>query len=250
MPPVTNAVVLPTIYGNVIVNRHDINQTLYLLQTGAAIDQREIDIISQLVEPGTIAIDIGACFGIWTLAFAQRAAQVYSFEAQRLIYNCLCGTLALNSIENVEARNYAIGGKWGTIQVPRYNYHESLQFGCVYLRDRTTQGDMKQEPNGSETVSLLTLDGINLSNVSMIKIDVEGMELEVLEGAKDTIERNRPAMYIETILVPRADVEKILTPFGYIFTGNSDNLLALPAEKYTLETQEDGKTLIRKKEPS
>jgi len=250
MPPVTNAIVLPTIYGNVIVNRHDINQTQFLATRGTAIDQEEINIISQLVEPGMVAVDVGACFGIWTLAFAQRAKFVHTFEAQRLICNCICGTLALNSIENVFVYNMAVGASSGKIDVPRYDYNKPLQVGCVYLCPRTKHGDMLSDPLGSESVLLANLDTFQLPQVDMIKIDVEGMELDVLQGARETLERTRPVLYVETILTDREQVKKYLSPMGYIFTGNEDNLLALPQEKYALEPRDDGKTIITKKELS
>jgi FkbM family methyltransferase len=246
MSPVTNAIVLPTIYGQVIVNRHDVNQTLYLLQTGAAIDHQEIEVISQLVEPGTAAIDVGACFGLWTLAFAQRAAAVYSFEAQRHLYNCICGTLALNSLDHVYPFNIAIGVSDGKISVPQYDYSQNFQFGCVYLCPRTTQGDMP-DSIGSEQIGLLALDSIQFPTVSVIKIDVEGMELEVLQGAVHLIERDRPVLYIETVVLRRELFEKFLEPFGYLFTGNTDNMLALPAEKYSLESLEGGKIQISRR---
>ena len=248
MPPVTvtNAIVFPTVYGQVIVNRHDLNQTLHLLQTGAAIDYPEIDIVSQLVEPGMVAVDVGACFGLWTLAFAKNAAAVYTFEAQRLLYNCICGSLALNSIENVFVYNAAIGATNGTIDVPRYDYHGQLQFGCVHLCPRKDHGEMLQEPKGSESVPLIALDVLGLPQIDVMKVDVEGMELDVLKGAKQLIEKSRPALYVEIILTDRQAVVDFLEPMGYVFTGNTDNLLALPKEKYTLTPREDGKTLITK----
>lgn len=243
MPPVTNAIVLPTIYGNVIVNRHDINQTLYLVRTGAAIDYPEIALITQMVEPGTAVIDVGACFGLWTLAFAQRARVVYTFEAQRIVCNCICGSLALNSVENVFVYNVAVGRENGQIDVPKHDYHQELQVGCVYLGPRTEHGDMP-EPLGAETVPLVTLDKFQIPEVGLIKIDVEGMELDVLIGAKETIVRTRPILYVETILTDRKKVEEFLEPLDYVFTGNEANLLAMPKEKYSLAPSGDGKTII------
>lgn len=239
-------IILPTVYGNMLVNRFDGNQTTQLLTTGHAIDFPEIDIVKQFIEPGTNAVDIGTCFGCWTLAFSKKAAKVYSFEAQRIVYNQLCGSLALNAIENVFAYNVAVGSKSGILDVPKYSYYAPLEFGCVYFCPRTVQGEMKQEVQPStETVNLVTLDSYNLTNVSVIKIDVEGMEVDVLEGAKKTIETNRPVLCVEMFMVAR-EIFETLSAQNYIFLDNQSNTIALPAEKFAIETAEDKSVTIKK----
>ena len=229
-----------------VVNRFDINQTLSFSQRCAAIDNQEIDAIVPLIEPGTVAVDIGTCFGAWTLEFAKRAGAVYSFEAQRYLYNCLCGSLAMNCIEHVFPYNVAVGATTGVLQVPRYDLGKPLQYGCVYLCDKTNHGQNTQDPIGYEPVRLVTLDSFNLSNISLIKIDVEGMEIDVLRGATETIKNNRPALYIEMILNDAATLKEFIESVDYVYTDNGANMLALPKEKYTLTLRPDQKTLITK----
>lgn len=244
----THSIILPTIYGQIIVNRYDGNQTQYLLRTGKAIDHDEIANTVQLIEPGTDAVDIGTCFGIWTLAFSQRARKVYSFEAQRILYNQLCGTLALNGIENVFTENAVVGAKHDLIDAPKYDYNGYLEFGCVYFCPQTKQGRMAQEVQAStEKVRVVPLDAYNLSNIGLIKIDVEGMELEVLNGARKTIQDNRPILHIEIFMLDRALLTAYMDEMNYGSFDNTENMIAFPNERYSVELLEDGKRKMSKK---
>ncbi len=81
-------IVLPTVYGNMLVNKFDVNQTGALLQTGKAIDFEKVDFASQVCEnapEGAVALDIGANFGTYSLAMARtlskKGGKVHSFEA-------------------------------------------------------------------------------------------------------------------------------------------------------------------------
>jgi FkbM family methyltransferase len=244
----THSVVLPTIYGQMIVNRYDGNQTQHLLRTGRAIDHDEIMSVAQLIDPGMDAVDIGTCFGAWTLAFSQRARKVYSFEPQRLIYNQLCGSLALNGIENVRTYNVAVGAETAILNVPKYNYNDYLEFGCVYFCPKTKQGRMAQEVQPSEeTVYQVPLDIFKLENIGLMKIDTEGMELEVLAGAKETIERNRPILHLEIFMLDRAKLDEYLKNWNYISFDNSGDMLAAPREKFALSKNEAGTFVITRK---
>jgi hypothetical protein len=74
----------------------------------------------------------------------------------------------------------------GTIRVPTLDYAQAENFGGVTLGG--TQGD---------EVEMVTLDGLNLPRLRLLKVDVEGMESEVVAGARATIGRLQPALYIE-----------------------------------------------------
>lgn len=235
-------VVLPTEYGLMLVNRHDLNQTQYFLQTGRAVDDVDIKGISQVIEPGSIAIDAGACFGAWTLQFARRAARVYSFEAQRIVYQQLCGSIALNGLENVFAYNVALSSlSEQTIDVPKYDYNKTLQVGGVFFckpGKHMYPGQETQPP--TETVKTARIDDYHLTNVSLIKIDVEGMELEVLEGAMETIKSSRPCLYIETLLLDDNKILESLRDLDYDFVDrNKQDVFCLPKEKWNARRNDD-----------
>jgi FkbM family methyltransferase len=150
----------------------------------------EVMFLSQLIHPGMTILDVGANIGLLTLPFARLvrpAGRVIAFEPQRIIYQMLCGNLALNAIDNVVAHNSAVGRQAGSITVPPIDYTQPGNFGGVSV-GTSAEG---------ETAPLLTIDSLALPKCDFMKIDVEGMELDVLEGASNTLQRFRPRLYLE-----------------------------------------------------
>jgi FkbM family methyltransferase len=204
---------------------------------GRALDQYgeisrgEIRFLAQLIGPGMTIVEVGANIGILTLPFARLVrpeGRVIAFEPQRIVYQMLCGNLALNAIGNVIAHNAAAGRAVGSITVPRIDYTQPGNFGGVSVSDVVP----------GETVPLVTIDSLGLTRCDFMKIDVEGMEREVLEGAADTLQRFRPRLYVENDRADRsaALIEQLMaldyrlywhTPFLYDtdnFFGNQENI--------------------------
>src|SRR5215472_8442470 len=74
------------------------------------------------------AIDVGANVGTHALAFARAVGSlgaVHAFEPQRIIFNMLCGSIALNS----HCYNMAVGDRQGSIEIPQFDYSKPLSFG-------------------------------------------------------------------------------------------------------------------------
>lgn len=144
-------------------------------------------VMARLTQPGDTVVDVGANLGTVTLPLARRVGpegRVYSFEPQRQVFQCLCATLALNGIGNVQAWPLAVGAEPG---VARIAPPASANLGAARLVN-DGQG---------ETVRVVTLDSLQLQACALIKVDVEGMEYDVLRGSADTIGRARPAIYAE-----------------------------------------------------
>src|SRR5262249_28338799 len=140
--------------------------------------------------PGMTVVEVGANIGLLTVPFARLVApggKVIAFEPQRIVHQILCGNLALNALTNVFAQNSAIGSECGCITVPPIDYAQTGNFGGVSLRGR----------NEGESIPLLTIDSLSLDRCDFMKIDVEGMELDVLRGAARTLARFRPILYLE-----------------------------------------------------
>ena len=94
--------------------------------------------------------------------------------------------MALNSITNVECRCEAVGEKAGKIRVPPLDYSQESNISGLALG-----GDRGEE------VPVITIDSLNLLRCDFLKIDVEGMELAVLRGARRTNGERRPILYLD-----------------------------------------------------
>ena len=110
------------------------------------------------------------------------------------MHQILCANVALNGLENVRARHAALGAEPGQSIVPGIDYEKGGNSGGLEL------GKYEQ----GERVAVETIDALNLKACHFIKIDVEGMENEVLDGAADTLARHQPVRYVENARRERA----------------------------------------------
>jgi FkbM family methyltransferase len=150
----------------------------------------EIELFRRYLRPGMVAVDVGANIGTHTICFAQAVGpggRVLAFEPQGMLHQVLCGNAALNDCRNVIAEHKALGARSGRVVVPWLDYAQQGNFGALTL-GAWTQGD---------TVPLASLDSYALDACHLIKIDVEGMERDVLQGARSTIARHQPLLYVE-----------------------------------------------------
>jgi FkbM family methyltransferase len=150
----------------------------------------EVDLFRQLLQPGMVVLDIGANIGAHTLYFASAVGQrgrVIAYEPQRVIHQMLCANLALNSVTNVQTLHAGAGRERGITRVPFLDYSKDNNFGRISLG----------ADGASERVDVIPVDALELERCHFMKIDVEGMEGEVVAGATSTIARLRPPLYIE-----------------------------------------------------
>ena len=213
----------------------------------------EMDLMGQVIFPGMAVVEAGANVGAHTVFLAQAVRPggfVVAFEPQRIVFQTLCANLALNNITNVDARQAAVGDAVGTVLVPTLDFGREFNFGGVSLG----------EYEFGEPVPVVTLDSLKLSRCDVIKIDVEGMEKAVLDGACETLARFQPVLYVENDRKDKApDLIRTIDQLGYTmhwhlpplfttdnFTGNqvnvfdnirSHNMLCLPKgnRNYNLE---------------
>jgi len=186
--------VCSTAYGPCIVNINDKYVCKALIAAGAWCPH-ELALLQQLVPVDGVIIEAGANYGAHTLAFARfvgNTGRVYAFEPQRIVFQALCGSVALNGLSNVIVRNSAVGGEAGAIDVPVLDYTAIENFGGVSLTLSGHEGRSR-----FEQVPVETIDGLSLSACNLIKADVEGMELDVIKGGLATIRRCRPILYLE-----------------------------------------------------
>jgi FkbM family methyltransferase len=195
-------------YGQMIYNVHDryVGRSLELY---GEFSEGEVEVFRQLVAPGDLVLDIGANIGAHTVFFAGAVGPsgvVLAFEPQRIIYQTLCGNMALNSIQNAYCFHAAVGAAPGHIVVPQLDFNRSNNFGGLEL-GAFTEGDR---------VQIQTIDGLRLGRCKFIKVDVEGMELEVLRGCVQTIERLKPVIYVENDRPEKSDaLVRFIHSLGY-----------------------------------
>jgi FkbM family methyltransferase len=150
----------------------------------------EAEAFRRLVRAGDAVVEAGANIGAHTVLLARLAGRdgaVLAFEPQRVLYQTLCANLALNNVANVMAERCGLGNRQQTLHVPALDYGSKHNFGGVSL-DLVEAG---------EPVAVRRLDSYNLQRCDFIKVDVEGMEQQFLEGASNTVHALRPAMYVE-----------------------------------------------------
>jgi FkbM family methyltransferase len=217
-----NFVTVDSIHGKFILNRHDIYQFKPLRNTQVPHIQDEISKILDIIRilpDNAVIIDGGANIGLVSIPVAKAIkGNVYSFEPQQPIYYCLCGSIALNQLENVTAYNCALGAIAGVIGTPDINYSESKDFGDVVLED-----------NGKNDVVVTTIDALNFPRLDFLKLDVEKMEMQALTGGINTIKRFKPWCWVEYI---RSDLKELTTFFvdlGYtVYYADDANIVASP----------------------
>jgi FkbM family methyltransferase len=176
-------------WGPMLYNRHDTYIGRSIAKYGEY-SWGEQDLFGQLLKPGAVIVEAGANIGAHTVPLARLAGPqgaVLAFEPERFNFQTLCANVALNNCTNVWTLQQALGAANGMIHVPAVDPTRPGNFGGVEL----------QASGGADMVPMRTIDSLQLAACNMLKIDVEGMELEALKGARETILRHRPLLYVE-----------------------------------------------------
>jgi FkbM family methyltransferase len=170
----------------------------------------EMELLRQLCVPGNVVIEVGANIGAHTVGLARQVGsqgRVLAFEPQRLVFQTLCANVALNSLENVDCFWAAVGSKDGVAIVPELSPRQEVNFGGVTLLG--VQAGLN--------VRCLTLDRfIALHHLNLIKIDVEGMEADVLRGGEQVLNKFKPILYVENDRIDKSEeLIRLIAGFGY-----------------------------------
>jgi len=139
---------------------------------------------------GLVVYDIGAFHGILTMFFASRCSQVISYEPNDVNYARLIENITLNDLTNVHVRKFGVGSQLGSGTL-------------VYAPEMAGGGSLHPNATGSlsQNIDITMLDhdipAFGLPAPDLIKIDIEGWELEALEGARETLNAYYPALFLE-----------------------------------------------------
>ena len=191
---------------------------------------------------GLVAVDCGANLGVHTVEWAKHMTDwgsVLAFEAQERIYYALAGNIAINNCFNARAINAAVSNRSGTMKIPQPNYLANASFGSLELKKIQRTEFIGQVIDYSEDkmvdVPMVHLDGLNFPRLDLLKIDVEGMELDVIEGAAKCITEKRPIMLVEALKSDADALRARLEGFGYTVYPVGINFIAFHKDDQCME---------------
>ena len=147
---------------------------------------------------GLVVYDVGAFHGLLTLFFSRHAKRVICYEPNSKNHSRLVENLRLNGIQNVTVRKLGVNSQSGTCTM---TWNPLAPGGSTADCGLTTQIAHSNVAADSEAIQLTTLDEEicdgDLPAPDLIKIDVEGLELEALRGAQRTLATYSPALFLE-----------------------------------------------------
>lgn len=199
-------------HGYVLYNRNDTVIGRSIEMYGEYFES-EVDVFRRFLSPGDVALDIGANIGTHTLALARIVGPqgfVFAFEPQRLVFQTLCANIALNALTNVHCVNSAVGATAGRVHISDPDPGSPNNFGGAAL-------GMVSVASGGTPIEQVVLDHfVDVRQLKLVKIDVEGMEAEVLRGARRTLARFAPILYVENDKVEKSqELLELLGELGY-----------------------------------
>ena len=168
----------------------------------------ELKLISSLVTKNQVSIDIGANLGLFTYFMSKASKHVYAFEPNPYPLENLKHLVD----KNVTIIPIALGNTNGPTEIRIPHHANGWSSNGASLAPKT------EESGKFISIQSRKLDSLNLENIGLIKIDVEGFEIEVLKGARETLLKNKPAMIIENESVHTKDTNQlfmIMDDLGY-----------------------------------
>lgn len=212
----------------------------------------EIATLMHRLRGGGMLLDIGANIGTFCIPVARATdCEVHAFDAQRLVSQLLAGNFALNGVASGHVHHVVLGapGHAQRVRMALPNYACNGNFGAFSTQEdlyRTVSSTRMQDSGETEDVPVRTLDSYGLEDVFLVKLDVEGAELQVLQGAIETLrESNFPPLIFEAWRDDwwSDDREQLLAfvrELGYEVTRMDENYFAqhvsTPAEEQVIVT--------------
>jgi FkbM family methyltransferase len=158
-------------------------------------EQREIALLKTLVEPGMTIADIGANVGFYAVqmgSWVGASGRILAFEPDPFTFSILRRRTSAATPKNIDAQQFAVGDARGTATL----------YCSAYNRADNRVGQRHDEPNVEAIeIQVRTLDEYlaerGIAGVDAMKIDVQGLEANVLRGARQTIERGVRWIWLE-----------------------------------------------------
>ncbi|WP_040976969.1 FkbM family methyltransferase [Necropsobacter massiliensis] len=163
----------------------------------------EVQFFHKILTESSNVIEVGSNIGMHTIPIAKKATQgkIFCFEPQRIIFQLLCSNLMLNQLSHVYTYQQGVSHKNEQIEIATSDYNTPWNYGSFSLNQGfNTEGNFQGVIN-KEKIQIITLDSHpeiqQLTHLALLKIDAEGFDLNVLKGAKQTIQTHQPVIFIE-----------------------------------------------------
>ena len=145
----------------------------------------DMGFVLHYVDKNSYFLDVGANVGCYSLLAASKGADVFSFEPDKTSISALNLNKFVNGFDNITVINKAVGSKIGTVK-----FSEKLDTVNHVLQDLDSNGTI---------VPMVSIDSIELDDRPIVmKIDVEGYEEHVLDGAMNYLENSVSVVIVET----------------------------------------------------
>ena len=178
----------------------------------AHIDEKfETEIKSWFNVHGGAFIDIGANIGRYSIGLAENFNEVYAFEPVKETYRTLEKNIQLNGIKNVVALQI---GLWSRVDEKEINIGLNSGKSSILLSLPYSHIQKIKVDTGDNIV-----EALEIRNVSLVKIDAEGAEVEILYGIKELLHRESPRIIVEVKSMNHKNVLDILKKIGYTLIG-------------------------------
>lgn len=192
-----------------------------------------VEAVARYSRPGSVILDVGSNFGQMATLFSRMVGpegRVYAFEADPFVLELLRRNIVENGCDNVIVYGGAVWHELGhSLIYPEPDFSRFGSFGSFGIDPRATEG---------RHVQSLTIDSLDIQgDVSVIKVDIQGSDLNALRGSMQTIRKHKPVIIFEYEVALQeqfgttfADYERIISDIGYRIDQNFfHNYVILPA---------------------
>jgi FkbM family methyltransferase len=144
-------------------------------------------------EPSGTVLDIGANLGTFCVPLARKIPKLkfQAFEPQRIVNYQLCANIVINGLDNVQTYELALSDRDDQVNLVMPDYTKETNIGAFSIDKEVRENEYECATTSvTNKIFLVPLDLLTFSDVKLIKIDVEGHELEVLQGGLETLKAN------------------------------------------------------------